>query len=75
LLLCFVPRRRRWRSIVMLLVLAVGFNGLSGCSGSNGAPKTPIGTTAGNYTVTVTASSTVAGAPVPPPATIVLTIN
>jgi subtilase family serine protease len=78
LLLCFVPlRRREWRALMILIVLAAGFNALSGCSGgsSTNTPSTPIGTSAGSYTVTVTASSTAAGAPVPSPATIALTIN
>jgi hypothetical protein len=78
LLLCFVPlRRREWRALMILIVLAAGFNALSGCSGgsSTNTPSIPIGTSAGSYTVTVTASSTAAGAPVPSPATIALTIN
>jgi pseudomonalisin len=82
LLLFFVPlRRRSWRALAILLVFAVGFNALSGCSGGGGSSTTPppptpvVGTTTGNYTVSITASSNSPGAPVPPPVSIALTIN
>lgn len=52
-------RRKRWQSSAfLLLVLLAGISGLSGC-GSNGN----LGTTPGTYTITVTGTSTLAGAP------------
>jgi hypothetical protein len=76
LLLCLLPlRRRSWRMLVMLLVFSVGLNALSGCSGGGSSSSTPAGTTAGSYTVTVRATSSVTGVPTPPPATIALTVN
>ncbi len=55
----FLLRRQRWQSTAfLLLVLLAGIGGLSGC-GSNGN----LGTTPGTYTITVTGTSTLAGAP------------
>jgi subtilase family serine protease len=68
-------RRRSWRAPGILLFFAVGFTALSGCGGSsNGSSTTPIGTTPGSYTVTITPSTTVAGVSVAP-VTIALTIT
>lgn len=79
LLFCCLPfRRRRWRMVVMLLVFAAGFNALTGCSSggsSSSTPPPPAGTTAGHYTVTITASSPGSAAPAPAPVTIALTVN
>ena len=77
LLLCFVPPlRRSWRALATLLGLAAGFTAISGCGGS-GSPSntpaptsTPIGTTAGNYTVTINVSSSSTGIFAPPSITI-----
>jgi pseudomonalisin len=81
LLLCLVPvRRRGWRSIVMLLVFAAGFNLLSGCSGGgsgggSSAPPPVLGTTAGSYTIKLAASANSPGVATPAPVTVALTIN
>jgi hypothetical protein len=49
--------RRRWRSILgMLLFLAALGGSVLSCGGGGGSTCTP-GTTAGNYTITVTGSS------------------
>jgi pseudomonalisin len=74
LLLWLAPvRRRSWRALVILMVFGAGFTALSGCGGSAGS-TTPVGTTAGSYTVTITPSTTAAGARVAP-ATLALTIT
>jgi hypothetical protein len=56
-LVLFVPsRRRRWISM-LALVLAIGGAGMIGCGGGGGGQTTgpgSSGTTAGNYTFTVT---------------------
>jgi pseudomonalisin len=82
LLLCLLPVRRScrrsWRGLAIILVFAGGFGALSGCSGDGSSTSTPpgrVGTTAGNYTVTIIASSPATAAPIPPPVTIALTIN
>ena len=76
LLLCLLPRRRRsWRMFVMLLAVTAGLNGVSGCSGGGSSSNTPVGTTAGSYTVTIRASSSVTSAPTPAPVTVALTVN
>jgi hypothetical protein len=79
LLLCLVPpRRKTWRALAVLLVFAAGFNTLSGCSsggGSSGPPPVLVGTTTGNYTVTITPSSNSPGVATPAPVTIALTVN
>jgi pseudomonalisin len=76
LLICLLPlRRRSWRALAILVVSAAGFNALSGCGGGGSSTNTPVGTTAGSYTVTLSASTPATGVPVPPPVTIALTIN
>jgi hypothetical protein len=63
LLWLFSPgSRNRFRSMgaLVLVTMAIGGFVLSGCGGAGGSPSTPIttspGTTAGSYTVTVTAT-------------------
>jgi hypothetical protein len=60
LLVFMVPRRRIWTALV-LLVLTAGAFGVTGCGGSgqssSSATTGTTGTPAGQYTVTVTASS------------------
>ncbi len=83
LLLFIAPfRRRSWKVLSAWLVLAVAFTAISGCgnsktssSGTGSTGSTTAGTTPGSYTVTLTASSTVAGIAAPAPATIALTID
>ncbi len=83
-----VPRRRRhWRALAVLILLGAGLNVLGGCSsGGAGAstatttttpPTPPVPrTTAGIYTVSITATSvSPAGFPPSPAATITLTVN
>ena len=60
LVVLWVPRRRRlWKSMLSLLMVAVIFGAMAGCgggsssSGTNPPPANP-GTTSGAYTVTVT---------------------
>ncbi len=50
-------RRRRWISALMLLVLVALIGGSIGCGGGNESPAEQAGTTAGKYTVTVSATS------------------
>jgi trimeric autotransporter adhesin len=50
-------RRRRWISALMLLVLVALIGGSIGCGGGNESPAEQAGTTAGRYTVTVSATS------------------
>ena len=71
-------RRRGCRTLAMLVVLWVGAMGLSGCGGQHSSstttpPVTPA-TTPGNYTVTITPSTTAPGTAVAP-VTISLTIT
>ncbi len=74
-----LPSRRRsrsWRVLALALLSASLVGGLSGCSGgSTTNPTTLVGTTSGSYTVTVNATSNVAVAPVPSPATLALAVN
>jgi hypothetical protein len=83
LFLCLVtPRRLRLcRRMSVLMALLVFFGLFAGCGGSSsggttntGSPTTTKGTTPGAYTVTVTSTNT-AGAPLPPPITVSLTVN
>ncbi len=80
---CLSRRRRSWRPLLVLLVVA-GF--VSGCGGSPSAtspanptpptpPTTPTGTAAGSYTITIAATTSNPATPVPPPVTIALTVN
>jgi len=56
LLLFGIPaRRRRWRSLLSVLLFAAAFGILSGCGGGSGGGGTTIpGTSAGAYTFTLT---------------------
>ena len=58
-LLCLVPFRRRrfFRSLAGLTLLAIGLTAMSGCGGGGNAP-TPKKSSAGTYTVTVNAVGT-----------------
>jgi hypothetical protein len=56
LLLCLPQRRRRLKVELLLLAVLVICGGLSGCLNSN-SPIPDPGTTTGNYTVTVNATS------------------
>jgi len=59
LVLLLMPGRRRLRGgrLLAVLLMAAGMMGMAGCgsSGSNAAGQTLVGTSAGAYTVTVTA--------------------
>jgi hypothetical protein len=60
LFLCGIPtRRRRWRAMIVMLMLLVSFvGGVLACgSGGHSCPVIPAGTTPGTYTVTVTGTS------------------
>jgi hypothetical protein len=56
-------RRRRWQTLIGMLLFIVLASAASGCGGNNSAslkasgPGSNSGTTAGNYTITVTGSS------------------
>ena len=61
-LLFFFPiRRRRWQSLIGMVMLVLLLNAVSGCGGTSTPVSTGggggAGTTAGNYTVTVTGTS------------------
>jgi hypothetical protein len=80
-LLIFVgipARRRNWRQMLGALVVMVALGSMAGCSSVSGGGSTPPppnpGTTAGNYTFTVTGT----GNPVVTPApttTFIVTVN
>jgi len=88
-LMWVIPRpRRRWRALGVLILLGAGLNVLGGCSPNGGGsstvttttttpPTTPAPrTTAGTYTVSITATSvSPTGFPSSPVATITLTVN
>jgi hypothetical protein len=69
-------RRRAWRAMLGLLVLIAALASLSACGGSHnsGGGGGNTGTTAGNYTFTVTGAGTPAVTPAPT-ATVTLTVN
>jgi pseudomonalisin len=82
LLLCLVPIRRRARgslqSLMTVAVVTAGLLAVSGCGGggsTGSSSNVSQGTTRGSYTITVTASTPVAGIAVPAPVTIALTVN
>jgi len=57
LFFCLPLRRRRWQTLLGLLLFAFVAMAASGCGGSSKTTPTQTGTTAGAYTVTVTGSS------------------
>ncbi len=57
LFFCLPLRRRKWQSLLGLLLFAFVAMAASGCGGSSKTTPTQTGTTAGAYTVTVTGSS------------------
>lgn len=62
LLLLLIPGTRRralrnWRGLAMLLVATAAVLTASGCGSGGKTQTTPVGTTAGNYSVTVTGTS------------------
>jgi subtilase family serine protease len=69
LVLLGIPaRRRRWRSMLGLLVVMAALGGLSACSGgasSSGNSTSSTGTTAGTYTFTVTGTGNPSVTPAP----------
>ncbi len=76
-LLVFVgipSRRRSWRALVGMLVVAVALVSLSACGSSHTSGNSNPGTTAGAYTFTVTGTGTPAVTPAPT-TTITLTVN
>lgn len=58
-LLLFVPRRRAWRALLGVFLLGAFLVGASGCTALGGKAASQLhgGTTAGEYTVTVTGTS------------------
>jgi hypothetical protein len=50
-------RRRRWKTFLSLLILALIGGAFIGCSGKGNMPLANPGTTLGTYTITVTATS------------------
>ncbi len=75
-----IPRRRRWRAMLGIVVLMVVFGALSACGGSSdgsgsgsGGNSNP-GTTAGTYTFTITGTGNPAVSP-SPSTTVTLTVN
>ena len=76
---CWFPTRtrrsgRHWRSALLSFLLGVGLMSIAACSsGSAPAAATPVGTTAGSYTITLTSSSGNTSAS--PAVTISLNIN
>jgi len=57
LLLPWIPRKRRkWLSLSVLAIAVTLFGGLAGCGGGpvTGSAQASSGTTAGQYTITVT---------------------
>ena len=67
-LFVLVPiRRRRWQSLVGMVLLVFLLAGVGGCGGTTKVVNTNTGTTAGNYVITVTGTSgtTVASTTVP----------
>ena len=67
-------RRRSWRSLVGLLVVALALISLSACGSSHTSGNSNPGTTAGTYTFTVTGAGTPAVTPAPT-TTITLIVN
>jgi hypothetical protein len=57
LFFCLPLRRRKWQTLLGLLLFAFVAMAASGCGGSSKTTSTQTGTTAGAYTVTVTGSS------------------
>jgi Chitobiase/beta-hexosaminidase C-terminal domain/Legume lectin domain len=57
LFFCLPLRRRKWQTLLGLLLFAFVAIAASGCGGSSTTTPTQTGTTAGAYTVTVTGSS------------------
>ena len=57
LFFCLPLRRRKWQTLLGLLLFAFVAIAASGCGGSSKTTPTQTGTTAGAYTVTVTGSS------------------
>ena len=79
-LLWLLPGRRRrpWRALPVVLILAGTSMSLSGCGSSASSSITPdtiTGTTAGTYMVTIMSSTTVSGAAIPQGTTVVLIVN
>ena len=81
LLMAPVSRRRKWRGTLFAILFAPFFIVLSGCGGGGGGttstppPLTQPGTSAGAYTITITATTTAPGTPAAAPVTIALTVN
>jgi hypothetical protein len=81
-LLLVLPRcRYRWLTTAMMIFVVSGaMLSLSSCGGSGGSgggsppPNGPTGTQAGNYSITVSATSNTT-VPAPVPVTVQLTIN
>jgi pseudomonalisin len=73
LLMAFAPRRRSWPSLALMVLAMSSVATLMGCSGNSGTTiSTPVPkSSAGNYTVTVTGSSSSATAS----STFAVTIN
>jgi hypothetical protein len=58
IIFCLPFRRRRWKTLLSLVVFAAIAAGTIGCvSGVPAGDPSNAGTTAGNYTITVTGSS------------------
>ncbi len=60
LFLCIPTRRRGWRNLLGLFMLAVVLAGAQACGGGGGGSSNPPsnpGTTAGTYTITITGTS------------------